>query len=255
MTITDLSFFKAESNFHNVNHRCSRTVAVAAAGRRAATAGRACIVRLRVSAMPPCGLRISLGTDGFQFRCLHPTAVAKGAAAADAGQRLVGAAAPPIPLPPLPPPSDPTVTTPTRPPSRDTEVWRSQAYRLSGEEMLQRQSDTVAAVLNQLIGGQRKVYGKLMRDAAQVFALLDTDGSGRLDYGEFGHALRRMGLGLSPAQVAQLIQVGSAGRPATATRHSVCVPSHLHSTPSLLCTGTGPSCSLTGPVGAGAPPR
>ena len=84
---------------------------------------------------------------------------------------------------------------------------RADKFELSEEDKLQRQSTTVAMVLNRLIGSRRKVYGKLMRDAEQVFRTLDKDGSGALDYAEFAVALKRMGLGLSPTQVRQLIDV------------------------------------------------
>ena len=149
----------------------------------------------------PGGLRISFGASaGYSFHSL-PAAQPKVSdlpKAYDSAERH--------------PKSHGKGTMPRRPQLTSFSFGAGSALRggrlqLSQDEKHWRQSDQVAMVLNQLIGSKRKVYGKLMRDAEHVFSILDTDGSGKLDYEEFRVALKRMGLGLSPNQVGQLIEV------------------------------------------------
>ena len=81
------------------------------------------------------------------------------------------------------------------------------AVVLTAEEKLQRQSDQISYVLNSMIAGKRKLYGSMMRDARSAFMAIDKDGSGSLDYQEFGAFLTRLGLGLKQEQMDELARV------------------------------------------------
>lgn len=77
-------------------------------------------------------------------------------------------------------------------------------FRLTSEEKLQRESDKISNVINQLIRGRRQLYGTMIRDAESTFRAIDRDGSGTLDYGEFSTAMKRLGLGLQEKQCMEL---------------------------------------------------
>ncbi len=82
--------------------------------------------------------------------------------------------------------------------------------RLTAEEKIQRQSDQISNVINQLIQGRRQLYGTMMRDAESTFKAIDRDGSGSLDYKEFWMAMKRLGLGLNESQCMELAIVMDA---------------------------------------------
>ena len=85
-----------------------------------------------------------------------------------------------------------------------------ETFRLTAEERIQRQSDKISNVINQLIRGRRQLYGTMMRDAESAFKAIDRDGSGALDYNEFSLAMNRLGLGLREDQCMELALVMDA---------------------------------------------
>jgi hypothetical protein len=71
-----------------------------------------------------------------------------------------------------------------------------------------RQLANLIDVLRQAMAHRsRKLYGKTVRDWKGVFALIDRNGTGSVTQAEFKGAMRRMGLGLSDQQVAELMLV------------------------------------------------
>ena len=87
---------------------------------------------------------------------------------------------------------------------KNVDMSKEGAKVLTAEEKLERQSDQISFVLNNMIDGKRKLYGSMMRDARSAFAAIDKDGNGSLDYQEFGAFLTRLGLGLKQAQMDEL---------------------------------------------------
>lgn len=75
--------------------------------------------------------------------------------------------------------------------------------KLSEEEIQSRQIDNIFRVIRQQMQGNRSLYGKKLKDARQAFRLMDKDGGGTLDEKEFEHAMRRLGIGLSEAQLSR----------------------------------------------------
>jgi len=57
------------------------------------------------------------------------------------------------------------------------------------------------------IKSNRSLGGKTLKSIEGVFKAIDKDGSGDLDHDEFQTAMDRLGLGLSPLQVEQCIEV------------------------------------------------
>ena len=77
---------------------------------------------------------------------------------------------------------------------------------MSAEMKAEKAADHGFSALRNALAARRKVYGTTIRDLHAVFDAIDKDGSGALDHDEFGQAMHRMGLGLSKAQVASIIQ-------------------------------------------------
>ena len=90
---------------------------------------------------------------------------------------------------------------------KNADLSKAGAKVLTTEERLQRESDQISYVLNNMIAGKRKVYGTMMRDARSAFEAIDKDGSGSLDYHEFSAFLKRLGLGLKEEQTQELAKL------------------------------------------------
>jgi hypothetical protein len=103
---------------------------------------------------------------------------------------------------------------PPRPPrgGRRLTGLHAGSIELSDADKEQRSGDQVAHVLQSLLGSRRKLFGRAIQNAQDVFQAFDRDGSGRLDYGEFTQALKRLGLGLSAEQVGSLMRAMDADR-------------------------------------------
>ena len=78
---------------------------------------------------------------------------------------------------------------------------------LTAEEKLERQTESIGNVLRGAIRARRSVAGKNAKTIEEVFKAIDKDGSGNLDYDEFHTAMKRLGLGLTPHQLVQLVKV------------------------------------------------
>ena len=83
-------------------------------------------------------------------------------------------------------------------------------HELSASEKVARQADNVFRQIKKLMSGKRKLYGKKLSDAQQIFETMDKDGGGFLSHSEFGTALGRLGLGLSEKQVEEVLAVVDA---------------------------------------------
>ena len=78
---------------------------------------------------------------------------------------------------------------------------------LTAEQKLQRQTKQIGKIIRNAISSQRSLGGKAMKNIEGVFKTIDKDGSGNLDHVEFSIAMNRLGLGLTPPQIEQCIQV------------------------------------------------
>ena len=65
-------------------------------------------------------------------------------------------------------------------PWKKTGTARTARTARSEEARVQRQSDQISNVLNQVIAGRRQLYGKMMSSAETVFKTIDTDNSGTI---------------------------------------------------------------------------
>ena len=86
------------------------------------------------------------------------------------------------------------------------------AYTLTGEELKQRQKAQIFSVVRKALEQKRSLFGTAVHDTVSLFNAMDTDGSGSLDRFEFRRAMRRLGVGLSPDQVEQLVQAVDSDR-------------------------------------------
>jgi Ca2+-binding EF-hand superfamily protein len=96
---------------------------------------------------------------------------------------------------------------------RSTAQSHTQAVtvQLSKHEKVGRQANNVFRVIRQQMkSGNRKLYGKNLSNAKQIFKLMDKDKGGYLSEKEFGTALDRLGLGLSEQQKAEVLAVVDA---------------------------------------------
>ena len=75
------------------------------------------------------------------------------------------------------------------------------------EKKLTRQTAAIGKTIRDAISGKRSLNGKGMVNVRSVFAAIDKDGSGELDYDEFRLAIKRLGLGLTEVQVTQCVEV------------------------------------------------
>ena len=78
------------------------------------------------------------------------------------------------------------------------------AYRLSEEAKREAAEGAILEVLLRMLKGEKTLYGQKMGSAAEAFKLLDQDGSGQLDLQELTDGLKRLGLGLTDAQISRL---------------------------------------------------
>ena len=74
-------------------------------------------------------------------------------------------------------------------------------FRLSQQERINRQERAIWKKLRHKLGGKRLLFGKKLGTAADLFAAIDRNNDGEIDYMEFELALRRLGMGLSDQQV------------------------------------------------------
>ena len=87
---------------------------------------------------------------------------------------------------------------------------RASEYRRGGYDAThfkshtQREQDAAKHVLQQSMRSRRKVFGQTMRDPRQVFRAIDRGGSGTVSPDELANALKRLGLGLTDAQLTDL---------------------------------------------------
>lgn len=88
----------------------------------------------------------------------------------------------------------------------DGKAGRTKAAHVKGKET----AENVFRVLGQYLKGSRSLYGRKMKDARQVFGLMDKDAGGTIDSEEFGKALKRLGFKLSPAQTQEVLGVVDA---------------------------------------------
>lgn len=86
------------------------------------------------------------------------------------------------------------------------------AYTLTGEQLKLHQKERIFSVVRRALEEKRSLYGATVHDTVSFFAAADTDSSGTLDRFEFRRAMRRLGVGLSPAQVEQLVQAVDSDR-------------------------------------------
>ena len=78
------------------------------------------------------------------------------------------------------------------------------AYKLSEEAKREAAEGAILEVLLRMLKGEKTLYGQKMGSAAEAFKLLDQDGSGQLDLQELTDGLKRLGLGLTDAQISRL---------------------------------------------------
>ena len=93
------------------------------------------------------------------------------------------------------------------PPKRDRNVGKGIKLVLTAEEKIERQTKQIGKIIRNAISSQRSLGGKAMKNIEGVFKTIDKDGSGNLDHVEFSIAMNRLGLGLTPPQIEQCIQV------------------------------------------------
>ena len=65
----------------------------------------------------------------------------------------------------------------------------------------------VLRMVGKAIVSSRTLYGSKMNDLYKSFKAIDKDNSGHLDANEMASALRRLGLGLTPAQELQVVSI------------------------------------------------
>ena len=63
----------------------------------------------------------------------------------------------------------------------------------------------VFRIIAEQLRGHRTLYGHVMSEPADLFRLIDKDGSESLDYNEFKEALRRMDIGLTLRQIREIV--------------------------------------------------
>jgi hypothetical protein len=86
------------------------------------------------------------------------------------------------------------------------------AYKLTGEELKQRQKAQIFSVVRKALEQKRSLFGSTLNDTLSLFNAMDTDNSGSLDRFEFRRAMRRLGVGLSTEQIEQLVQAVDSDR-------------------------------------------
>ena len=86
------------------------------------------------------------------------------------------------------------------------------AHRLDGEQLRQRQKAQIFGVVRRAMAEKRQLFGTTVGDTQTFFETADADGSGSLDRFEFRRAMRRLGIGLTAAQVEQLLAAVDSDR-------------------------------------------
>ena len=84
---------------------------------------------------------------------------------------------------------------------------RAIAKRHSRFEKFESQSRSVFQEIGRAIRAKRHVHGTALSSVEATFDLFDTDKNGALSYEEFRQALKRLGLGVTDAQVEEVIRV------------------------------------------------
>lgn len=89
---------------------------------------------------------------------------------------------------------------------RLTPTATAMAPRLIAQEKQERQTRQIVKTLRQMIAARRSVTGKQMSGTIiSAIEALDRDGSGRVSSEEFSKAMVRLGMGVTPKQLEQLI--------------------------------------------------
>lgn len=84
---------------------------------------------------------------------------------------------------------------------------RADKGMLTKEQTQSRVVDTFGKVLLQALGVKRQLYGKRIDSVKTLFQTIDQDNSGTMDVEEFTKAMKRLGLGLTEAQMIVLVDV------------------------------------------------
>ena len=79
------------------------------------------------------------------------------------------------------------------------------ALHLSAATKTEREVSNVFRIIAEQLRGHRTLYGHVMSEPADLFRLIDKDGSESLDYNEFKEALRRMDIGLTLRQIREIV--------------------------------------------------
>ena len=79
------------------------------------------------------------------------------------------------------------------------------ALHLSAATKTEREVANVFRIIAEQLRGHRTLYGHVMSEPADLFRLIDKDGSESLDYNEFKEALRRMDIGLTLRQIREIV--------------------------------------------------
>ena len=77
----------------------------------------------------------------------------------------------------------------------------------TSEQKIASQTENVGRIIRSAISSKRSLGGNKLKDIKSVFLAMDKDGSGDLDHEEFAVAMNRLGLGLTPDQINQCINV------------------------------------------------
>ena len=85
-----------------------------------------------------------------------------------------------------------------------TKMSAGTGVHLDESEKQQRQKASAMHAIRQMIAGHRHLFGEEITDATDLFHAIDTDGGGTIERPEFDAALTRLGLGLSAAQLSEV---------------------------------------------------
>ena len=81
------------------------------------------------------------------------------------------------------------------------------AQRKPSQEVGGQAAVNIFRVLGQYLRSDRTLYGQKMQDARRAFGLVDKDAGGTIDSAELEKALKRLGFGLTPAQLKEVLGV------------------------------------------------
>ena len=84
---------------------------------------------------------------------------------------------------------------------------RATKLELTREQRIERQTHSIGKIIRDALAAKRTIGGMVVKDTESLFKAIDKDGSGVLDRLEFYEAMTRLGLGLTPEQISQCIEV------------------------------------------------